>query len=91
MATQEEIQLDIYGTRVNVRREVVSRLAAAAAAQAGVSSRHRDLSLLLGRGLDSGRVALSRAEARALRAVLEDEQGGFGAEGEELFRAASEL
>jgi hypothetical protein len=91
MATQEEIQLDISGTRVRVRREVVSRLAAAAAGQAGVSSRHRELSLLLGRGLDSGRVTLSRSEARALRAVLEEEQSGFGAEGEELLRAASEL
>ena len=88
---EEEIQLDISGTRVGVPREVVSRLAAAAAAQAGVSSRHRDLSLLLGRGLDSGRVTLSRGEARALRAVLEEEQSGFGAESEELLRAASEL
>jgi hypothetical protein len=34
---------------------------------------------------------LSRSEARALRAVLEEEQSGFGAEGEELLRAASEL
>jgi hypothetical protein len=64
MATQEEIQLDIHGRRVCVPREVVSRIAAAAAAHAGVSMRHRDLSLLLGRGLDSGRVTLSRSEAR---------------------------
>jgi hypothetical protein len=88
---EEEIQLDIHGTRVSVPREVVGRLAAAAAARAGVSSRHRDLSLVLGRALDSGRVTLSRSEARALRAVLEDEQSGVGAEGEALMRAASEL
>jgi hypothetical protein len=88
---EQEIQLDVHGRRVDVPREIVSRLAAAAAAQAGVSSRHRDLSLLLGRGLDSGRVTLSRGEARALRAVLENEQSGLGAPGEELLRAASEL
>jgi hypothetical protein len=87
----EEIELDLHGRPVGVPREVVSRLAAAAAARAGVSSRHRDLSLVLGRGLDAGRVRLSRSEARTLRAVLEEQQGGFGAEGEELFRAASEL
>jgi hypothetical protein len=87
----EEIELDLHGRPVGVPREIVSRLAAAAAAGAGVSSRHRDLSLVLGRGLDAGRVRLSRSEARTLRAVLEEQQGGFGAEGEELFRAASEL
>ena len=90
MAT-DEIELDLHGRPVGVPREIVSRLAAAAAARAGVSSRHRDLSLVLGRGLDAGRVRLSRSEARTLRAVLEEQQGGFGAEGEELFRAASEL
>jgi len=91
MTAEETIELDVHGRRVGVPREVVGRLAAAAAAQAGVSSRHRDLSLMLGRGLDSGRVTLSRGEARALRAVLEDEPSGYGAEGEELMRAASEL
>ena len=90
MAT-DEIELDLHGRPVGVPREIVSRLAAAAAARAGVSSRHRDLSLVLGRGLDAGCVRLSRSEARTLRAVLEEQQGGFGAEGEELFRAASEL
>jgi hypothetical protein len=87
----DEIELDLHGRPVGVPREIVSRRAAAAAGQAGRSSQHRDLSLLLGRGLDSGRVTLSRREARTLRAVLEEEQGGFGTEGEELFRAASEL
>ena len=88
---QKEIQLDIYGRNVNVPRELVSRLAAAAAAQAGLSSRHRDLSLLLGRGLDSGRVTLTRGEARALRTMLEDDRSGFGAESDGILRAASEL
>ena len=90
MAT-DEIELDLHGRPVGVPREIVSRLAAAAAARAGVSSRHRDLSLVLGRSLDQGRVSLSRAEARALRAVLEEEQNGFGAAGDELLLAASEL
>jgi hypothetical protein len=88
---EEEIELDVHGRPVGVPREVVSRLAAAAAARAGVSSRHRDLSLVLGRALDSGRVTLTRSEAKALRAVLEEAQSGFGAEGAELLRAASEL
>jgi hypothetical protein len=87
----EEIELDLHGRPVDVPRDVVSRLAAAAAARAGVSSRHRDLSLVLGRALDSGRVTLTRSEARALRAVLEEERSGFGAAGDELLRAASEL
>jgi len=89
--TKEEIELDLHGRPLGVPREIVSRLAAAAAARAGVSSRHRDLSLALGRALDLGHVALSNSEARALQAVLEEEQSGFGAEGEELLRAASEL
>jgi hypothetical protein len=88
---EEMIELDVHGRLVGVPNEVVGRLAAAAAAQAGVSSRHRDLSLLLRRGLDAGRVTLSRGEVRALRALLEDEPSGYGAEGEELLLAASEL
>ncbi len=87
---QDEIELDVQGRALRVPREVVSALAAAAAARAGVSSRHRDLSLLLGRSLESGRVTLSRAEARALRAVLEERRNGFGAVGEELLRMAAE-
>lgn len=88
---EEAIELDVHGQMVGVPREVVSRLAAAAAARAGVSSRHRDLSLLLGRALESGRVSLNRGEARALRAVLEEEPNGYGASGDDLLRAASEL
>lgn len=67
-----KIELDVVGEPVAVPRDLVHRLAAAAAARAGVSSRHRDLSILLGRALDSGKVSLSRAEARALQAVLEE-------------------
>jgi hypothetical protein len=66
------IELDVFGTAVDVSRDVVRRLAAAAASRAGVSSRHRELSLVLGRALDSGRASLGRDEERTLRAVLEE-------------------
>jgi hypothetical protein len=85
---QEKIELDLDGKGVHVPREVVSGLAAAAAARAGVSERHRDLSLLLGRALESGRASLGRGEIRALCAVLEEEQHDrFGASAAELLRA----
>ena len=87
----DAIELEVHGETVGVPREVVSKLAAAAATRAGVSSRHRDLSLLLGRALESGRVTLSRGEARALRVVLEEEPSGYGAPGDDLLRAASQL
>jgi hypothetical protein len=85
----EEIAIDVHGDVVRVPRDVVSRLAAAAAADAGVSSRHRNLSLVLGRSLESGRVVLGRSDVRALRAVLEQDPGGYGPGGEELLRVAS--
>jgi len=88
---EEAIDLDVHGHMVGVPREVVSRLAAAAAARAGISSRHRDLSLLLGRALESGKVTLTRGEARALRVVLEEEPGGYGTPGDDLLRAASQV
>jgi hypothetical protein len=88
---EEAIEIDVHGEIVGVPREVVSKLAAAAAARAGISSRHRDLSLLLGRALESGRVTLSRGEGRALRVVLEEGPGGYGAPGDDLLRAASHL
>ena len=91
MAQQEEIKLDVHGHVVVVPREVASTLAAAAAARAGISSRHRDLSLLLGRALESGRVSLNPGESRALRAVIEEEPNGYGAAGDDLLRAASQL
>jgi len=84
------IEIDLDGTAVAVPRDVVGELAAAAAARAGVSERHRDLSLLLGRALESGRVTLGPAEVRALCAVLEEEHPDrFGAAGAELRRAAA--
>lgn len=85
----DEIELEVQGGVVRVPRDVVSRLAAAAAARAGVSSRHRDLSLLLGRALDSGRLALGRGESWALRAVIEEEPDAFGPAGAGLLRACS--
>ena len=68
----DEIELDVLGHAVRVPRDVVSSLATAAAGRAGVSSRHRDLSLLLRRALESGKGNLNRAEARTLDVVLEE-------------------
>jgi hypothetical protein len=86
----EQIELDLDGTAVAVPREVVSGLAAAAAARAGVSAQHRDLSLLLGRALEEGRVILGQGEVRALCAVLEEEQPDrYGPAVAELRRAAA--
>jgi hypothetical protein len=67
------IELDVLGDAVVVSRDFVSSLAAAAAGKAGVSSRHRDLSLVLRRALAAGRASLDGGETRALRAVLEEE------------------
>jgi hypothetical protein len=72
---EETIDLDLDGKVVPVPRELVSGLAAAAAARAGVSARHRDLSLLFGRALESGHATLGQEEMRALCAVLEEEEG----------------
>jgi hypothetical protein len=73
MTQEETIEIDLAGKLVAVPRDVVSQLAAAAAARAGVSGRHRDLSLLLGRALESGSASLGQGEMRALCAVLEEE------------------
>jgi hypothetical protein len=70
---EDTVQLDLAGKDVRVPRELVNRLAAAAAASAGLSARHRDLSLLLGQALESGQAALGQGEVRALGAVLEEE------------------
>jgi hypothetical protein len=85
----EEIAIDVHGRIVRVPRDVVSRLAAAAAADAGISSRHRDLSLVLGRSLEAGKVVLGRSDVRVLRAVLEQDPDAYGPAGRELLRAAS--
>ncbi len=85
----EEITLDLDGDVVHVPREAVRELAAAAAVRAGVSTRHRDLSLGLGRALESGTGSLGSNEVRALRAVLEEAKDALGDAGAELLRAAS--
>jgi hypothetical protein len=72
---EETIDLDLDGKVVPVPRELVSGLAAAAAARAGVSARHRDLSLLFGRALESGHARLGQKEMRSLCAVLEEKEG----------------
>ena len=87
---EELVEIYLAGQVVRVPREVVSGLAAAAAARAGVSARHRDLSLLLGRGLEAGHVSLGQGEVRALCAVLEEEHPDhFGSAAAELRRAAA--
>jgi hypothetical protein len=87
---QEMIEIDLDGKAVAVPRDVVSDLAAAAAARAGVSDRHRELSLQLNRGLETGRVSLGRRAIIALVAVLEQEQDGrFGPAAAELLRAVA--
>ena len=87
---QEQIQLDLDGKALAVPGEVVSAIAAAAAARAGISERHRELSLLLGRALESGQARLGQAEIRALVAVLEEEPlDRFGPAGAELLRAVA--
>jgi hypothetical protein len=89
--TEEAIEIDLHGKAVHVPRDVVSALAAAAAARAGISARHRDLSLLLGRALETGRrVVLGRGEVRALCAVIEEEHPDrFGPAAVELLRASA--
>ena len=87
---EETIEIELDGKPVPVPREVVSGLAAAAAARAGVSARHRDLSLLLSRALHEGRVKLGQGEVLALCAVLEEEHPErFGPGADELLRAVA--
>jgi hypothetical protein len=84
------IELDLDGKVVPVPRDVVSEIAAAAAARAGVSALHRDLSLLLVRALESGHATLGQGEIRTLCAVLEEEHPDrFGPAGAELLRAVA--
>ena len=87
---QKQVELDLDGKVIPVPGEVVSQIAAAAAARAGVSQRHRDLSLVLGRALESGRGRLGQGEVRALAAVLEEEHPErFGPAAAELLRAVA--
>ena len=90
MTQEEPIEIDLDGKVVPVPRDAVSALASAAAARAGVSERHRDLSLHLHRALELGRATLERGEVRALCAVLEEEHPDrFGPAGAELLRATA--
>jgi hypothetical protein len=90
MTQEETIEIDLAGKLLAVPRDVVSQLAAAAAARAGVSGRHRDLSLLLGRALESGSASLGHGEMRALCAVLEEEHPErFGPAAAELLEAVA--
>jgi len=84
------VDLDLDGKVVAVSREVVSSIAAAAAGRAGVSERHRDLSLQLNRALESGHVGLGQREVRTLVAVLEQEHPDhFGPAAVDLLRAVA--
>lgn len=84
MGREETVEIDLAGNVVFVSRGVVGALAAAAAARAGISGRHRDLSLLLHRALASGRATLNRGEIRTLGAVIEERTDRFGPGAAEL-------
>ena len=87
---EEAIEISLDGKIVAVPRDVVSAIAASAATRAGVSERHRDLSLDLNRALASGQVSLGQGEVRALVAVLEEEHPDrFGPAAAELRRAVA--
>jgi hypothetical protein len=73
MQQEDVVEIDLAGHVVPVPRGLVAALATAAAARAGVSRRHRDLSLLLNGALASGLATLGRPEVRALGAVLEED------------------
>jgi hypothetical protein len=65
------IELDITGVLTTLEDGDAQRLRDAAAAAAGRSGAHRDLSLLLDRALATHkRIALQRGEARALEELL---------------------
>lgn len=88
--SEETIELGLDGKAVSVPPELVRGLAAGAAARAGVSARHRDLSLLLGRALETGQATLGPGEIRALCAVLEEEHPDrLGPAAAELLRAVA--
>ncbi len=88
--SEETIELGLDGKAVAVPPELVRGLAAGAAARAGVSARHRDLSLLLGRALETGQATLGPGEIRALCAVLEEEHPDrLGPAAAELLRAVA--
>lgn len=78
------VKLDVRGQVISLRREDAERLRAAAAAAGAASSRRRDLALVLDWALASPRIiALRRAEARELAALLA-EDGSLADLGEAL-------
>jgi hypothetical protein len=89
MAGTDEIRIDVFGATVLLSRREVTALREAAAARAGVSSRHRDLSLVLNRALETGGVSLTRPELTALFALVEEAPARFASVGGELRRAAA--
>jgi hypothetical protein len=84
----EAVTVDVFGSAVPLPRDLVSELGAAAAAHAGVSSRHRDLSLVLTRALESGSATLSHGDLRALSAIAEEHPERFSQIVRELQEAA---
>ena len=66
------VRIEIRGQVVKLPRAAVERAQQLAAAQAGVSSRLRDLALVLDWALNSDRiVALRRSEVRELERLVE--------------------
>jgi hypothetical protein len=60
------IRVDLCGETVHLEQALVVELRDAAAARAGTSSRHHDLSLLLNRSLTTGSLTLRRSKLRTL-------------------------
>ena len=68
------VRLEVRGQVVTLRRDDAERLRAAAAATAGLSTRRRDLALVLDWAISSPRVvALRRSEARELAQLLRED------------------
>jgi hypothetical protein len=89
MAVTDEIRVDVFGAAVLLPRHEVTALREAAAARAGISSRHRDLSLVLNRALETGSVSVTRPELTALFALVEEAPERFASVGGELRDAAA--
>jgi hypothetical protein len=67
------VTLDVLGQEVTLSEREAEELRAAAEGDAGHSTTRRDLSLLLGRALETGStIALNRAEARELVTLVSD-------------------
>jgi hypothetical protein len=70
------VEIDLNGKRTSLTEEEVRWLVARGTAQAGVSSRRRDLALILQRALsvetEAKLVVLRRFEARTLEALLNE-------------------